>query len=227
VVLALAGHGSAATRLRSSEPVSIDIEVMAELTRVVPVEPAPARALVPPSAKPHSHSHSYPVSAAHDVRPHDPSQPHAPLALAPPTAPKFALALPVASTKEPARLALDPRAASSGRASLSALAESGAGTDQGEVRNEAAVDAPARLVSGGAPPYPRAASEAAIEADVALEIIVDASGHVRSARALQHVGYGLEEAALRALRGYRFRPAVFSGRPSAVRMKWTMQFRLQ
>ena len=82
-------------------------------------------------------------------------------------------------------------------------------------------------MSGGAPPYPRAAAAAAIEADVPLEIIVDASGHVRSARALQRVGFGLEEAAVRALRGYHFRPAVLAGRPSAVRMKWTMQFRLQ
>ena len=47
------------------------------------------------------------------------------------------------------------------------------------------------------------------------------------ARALTHVGYGLDEAALRAIRAYRFSPARRAGRPVPVRMRWSVQFRLR
>jgi len=48
---------------------------------------------------------------------------------------------------------------------------------------------------------------------------------VVSARALQHAGYGFDEAAMAALRTYRFAPAKRNGRAVAVRMKWTVDFR--
>jgi protein TonB len=107
---------------------------------------------------------------------------------------------------------------------------SGAGAMDGpESRavDERAVDIAARLVPGGAPAYPPAALEAEIEADVPLEIVVDARGQVISARGLTHAGYGLDEAALRAIRGYRFIPARRGGQAVAVRMRWTVQFRLR
>jgi hypothetical protein len=52
-------------------------------------------------------------------------------------------------------------------------------------------------------------------------------GVVVSARALGRVGYGLEEAAVRSIRGYRFEPARRTGHPVAVRMRWTMRFELR
>jgi len=104
-------------------------------------------------------------------------------------------------------------------------APSGGGAD--EPVPESGVDAPARLLAGPIPPYPPAASEAAIEADVPLEIVVDTAGQVVRARALKHVGYGLDGAAERGVRAYRFTPAVRHGQATAVRMKWTIAFRLQ
>jgi protein TonB len=89
------------------------------------------------------------------------------------------------------------------------------------------VEAPAKLASGAAPRYTAAAEAAGIEAEVPLEIVIDARGSVESARALSHVGYGLDEAALAAVRGYRFSPARRAGEPVPVRMRWVMRFQLR
>jgi protein TonB len=88
------------------------------------------------------------------------------------------------------------------------------------------VSTPARLVSRAPLAYPPAARAAQIETDVRVEIIVDAAGRVVSARPLTDTGYGLDDAAVRAVRGYRFSPATKDGRAVAVRMRWTVQFRL-
>jgi TonB family protein len=85
----------------------------------------------------------------------------------------------------------------------------------------------ARLARGAAPTYPTLARQEGIEADVPMELVVSARGAVESARVLGHVGFGLDEAALGAIRGYAFTPAIKDGRPTRVRMRWTMQFRLR
>lgn len=92
---------------------------------------------------------------------------------------------------------------------------------------EASVDLPAKLIAGGTPSYTHEAEAAGIEADVPLEIVVDSAGSVISARALSHVGYGLDEAALRSVRAYRFSPARRGGQALAVRMRWLMRFQLR
>jgi protein TonB len=89
------------------------------------------------------------------------------------------------------------------------------------------VDVPARLLTTGPLVYPPAARQAEIETDLPLEIVVDGAGRVVSARAVGHAGYGLDEAALRGIRDYRFTPALRAGRPVPVRMRWTVQFRLR
>jgi TonB family protein len=92
--------------------------------------------------------------------------------------------------------------------------------------SEADVDMLARLLSSPALNYPAQAREAEIETAVPLELIVDEHGHVVSARALSAVGYGLDAAALRAVRDYRFSPALRAGMPVRVRMRWNVVFRL-
>ena len=87
-------------------------------------------------------------------------------------------------------------------------------------------DVPARLRAGNAPVYTAAALSAGVEANVVLEIVVDGSGVVTSARGLEHVGYGLDEVALRSVRAYRFVPALRGGTPVSVRMRWVMRFQL-
>ncbi|MGO9836021.1 MAG: energy transducer TonB [Polyangiaceae bacterium] len=92
---------------------------------------------------------------------------------------------------------------------------------------EASVDGRAQLVAGVSPAYSDAARADGIEGDVRLELVVGVSGAVESARVVLGIGHGLDEAALRAVRQYRFAPALKAGYPVRVRMVWSMQFRLR
>jgi protein TonB len=86
---------------------------------------------------------------------------------------------------------------------------------------------PARLRSSSSVEYPEAARSARVEADIPVEIVVDTSGAVISARALSSRGFGLERASVEAVRGYRFSPARRGGVPVRVRMRSTVSFRLR
>jgi TonB family protein len=111
----------------------------------------------------------------------------------------------------------------------SVVAESSAHADASDVETvaEDAADARPSLVSGDAPFYPAAAEAAGVEVDVPVAILIGVDGSVEEAHARGHVGYGLEEAATRAVRSYRFTRASRRGRPVRVRMTWTVLFRLQ
>ena len=122
--------------------------------------------------------------------------------------PTFVMALPVGSS---------PHAGPAGEKSGGTL----------EVIDERAVSRRAAVAYGPVPVYPRAARAAQVETDVPVEIIVNEAGSVIDARVMSHLGYGLEEATLDAIRQYRFTPAQRDGHPVAVRMIWTMQYRLQ
>ena len=103
---------------------------------------------------------------------------------------------------------------------------SGAGPT-GDTVGESDVSSPARLLAASPLVYPPAARQAELEVDFPVEIVVDVDGRVVAARAITRAGYGLDEAALRAIRAYRFSPAMRAGRPVRVRMRWTVQFRLR
>ena len=111
-------------------------------------------------------------------------------------------------------------------------AVSAAGTPRVEVKvddtpvPEQGVSTPARLAHGGAPPYPFGARSDHVEGDVVLELVVSTAGAVDSVRAVRGPGHGLDEAAVAAMRDYRFSPAQKDGHAVRVRMHWTMQFRL-
>jgi len=103
----------------------------------------------------------------------------------------------------------------------------GSGAVAGDAFGEGDVNVPARLLAPSPLVYPAAARAAAIELDFPVEIVVDPNGRVLTARALRHAGYGLDEAALRAIRDYRFSPALRAGHAVPVRMRWIVQFRLR
>jgi protein TonB len=108
-----------------------------------------------------------------------------------------------------------------------ALAKSTAdGEDDTETYAETGVSSRARLLVGTPPEYPPAARAAAVEAALPMEIVVDPRGNVVDARLLRRAGYGLDEAALRAVRAYRFIPAQRAGRGVSVRIRWVVDFRL-
>ena len=96
-----------------------------------------------------------------------------------------------------------------------------------EVVDEKGVSTRAQVAYGPLPVYPREARAAEIETDVPVEIVVDPTGSVVDARLERSVGYGIDEATLRAIKKYRFKPALKDGRAVAVRMQWTMQYRLE
>lgn len=178
------------------------------------------------------HHHDYAVPPDHDATPHDPSLRHV-LPLTSALAAVPAVAAPaVLEASAPAAPRFSMTVGVSPRAPLGASVENGtgdaaaSGTPTQPVA-EASVDMPAKLLAGGVPSYTREAEVAGIEVDLPLEIVVDAAGAVIGARALTRVGYGLDEAALRSVRGYRFSPAQRGGRALAVRMRWLMRFQLR
>jgi protein TonB len=134
----------------------------------------------------------------------------------------------VASSDAPARFVMSfgSGAATYGSVS-SAAAGGGRAMDPTETFAESGVSTKARLRKGPPAEYPADARADGVEGDVALEIVVNASGSVASARTLGHVGHGMDEAALAAVRTYVFSPAVREGRNVRVRMRWVVQFRLQ
>jgi protein TonB len=99
---------------------------------------------------------------------------------------------------------------------------------QEEVVRDEDVSVRAHQVGGALPTYPAEALAQGVElsAPIAFEIVVDTSGRVTATRELRHVGYGFDEAAEAALRNYRFSPAQRGGHAVAVRMRWTVDFRL-
>jgi len=220
---------------RASSDETVGVEVLTEVSSLpdTPV-PEPTVAATPRSATWPAHTHPYPVPAGHDATPHDPELVHLPVALphapsavdAPQAAPRATIA-----DGDPPLFTMASGAGAEGVHGVVSPSGTGTGTtsshDDETVFPAQSVDAPARLASGPAPAYPDAARSDGVEGDVHLELVVDPSGTVEQARVTRGVGHGLDEAALRAARQFRFAPATRAGRPVHVRMAWSVQFRLR
>lgn len=89
-----------------------------------------------------------------------------------------------------------------------------------------AIRAP-RVIHRVDPSYPPDARAARVQGIVIVEVIVDETGMVREAHVLKGLPYGLEQAALDAVRQWRFEPATKDGQPVAVAMNLTINFRLE
>jgi protein TonB len=74
--------------------------------------------------------------------------------------------------------------------------------------------------------YPEAARREGLEGDVKLELLVGEGGEVTEVRVLQPAGHGFDEVAPAAARRIVFEPAQRGGRAVAVRIQWTLKFRL-
>lgn len=90
-------------------------------------------------------------------------------------------------------------------------------------------DRPIQLVSGSGPVYPSAAKAEGIEGTVVVRYGISADGRVVNARVESASPEGLfEEAALDAVRTWRYNPAIRDGRPVAVdNVLSTVRFQLQ
>ena len=61
---------------------------------------------------------------------------------------------------------------------------------------------------------------------VGIQLIVDAQGNPQDVRVVHHLGMGLDQKAIDAVRQYRFRPAMYQGHPVAVQLVIDVDFRL-
>jgi len=75
-------------------------------------------------------------------------------------------------------------------------------------------------------PYPEEAKKSGIEGTVRLKITVDLSGAVTDATVISGPGYGLNEAALDAVRRFRFRPAMKNGEAVGTTLVYNYTFEL-
>jgi periplasmic protein TonB len=96
---------------------------------------------------------------------------------------------------------------------------------QPPMRLHAGITAPRKIVDV-APVYPSIAQAARKEGVVILETVIDAHGTVQSVRVLRSVPL-LDDAAVTAVRQWRFTPALLNGEPVPVVMTVTVNFKLQ
>lgn len=177
------------------------------------VAAAPPRRAIP-------HEHPF-VVPGHEARAHDPAARHG-------------AAEPAAASELPAMPSFTlpnggSMTAGSTRVAPAASSVAGAhdGSASGEIHGAGDVDVPAKVIAAVTAVYPEHARETGLEVDVVLDIIVDDSGRVAHARTVQSGDREVDDAALAAIRQYRFSPAQRRGRPVRVRMTWTVQFRLR
>lgn len=76
-------------------------------------------------------------------------------------------------------------------------------------------------------PYPEEAKKAGVQGAVVMDILVDAEGKVRQAVLISGPGYGLNEAALAAVKGFEFKPARVQDRAVAVKIRYAYRFVLE
>jgi protein TonB len=104
--------------------------------------------------------------------------------------------------------------------------EAGTGGSDAPLRVAGNVKAPV-LVLKVVPLYTEAARIARIRGIVIIEAVIDREGNVTDARILRALPMGLDQAALQAIRQWRFRPGTLNGKPVPVIYNVTVNFELQ
>ena len=104
-------------------------------------------------------------------------------------------------------------------------AGSGGGYGGGLMSVGGGVSAPAVIYSVQ-PEFTPEARQANFQGTVGLQLIVDAQGNPQSVRVTRHLGKGLDEKAVEAVRQYKFRPAMYQGHPVAVQIVVDVEFHL-
>jgi TonB family protein len=84
----------------------------------------------------------------------------------------------------------------------------------------------AHMLSSVSPVYPMLAKSQHVEGDVRIDALVDANGHVSGMKVVSGPTL-LHQAAMDALRQWKYQPAVLDGKPVPMHLTVTIQFRLQ
>ena len=64
------------------------------------------------------------------------------------------------------------------------------------------------------------------QGSVSIRLIVDSQGNPQNVQLVRHLGMGLDEKAIEAVRQYRFKPAMYQGHPVSVQIVIEMNFHL-
>lgn len=86
------------------------------------------------------------------------------------------------------------------------------------------VTEPPSVVSEVKPTYPEAARKEGLETQVLLQVAIGADGQVTRARVLQAAGHGFDEAALEAIKRFRFKPARLGDEAVATEITYKVTF---
>jgi protein TonB len=84
----------------------------------------------------------------------------------------------------------------------------------------------AQLLSRVAPTYPQLAKNQHISGDVRIDALIDANGHVTTMKVISGPTL-LHQAAMDALKQWKYQPASLDGKPVPMHLTVTLQFRLQ
>lgn len=188
--------------------------------------PEPIEAAMPPATPPQAVQSTLPpprpmkpVQAA-PAAPPAPKQAHAAIKPTPPAAPTKRMDSPPAESAEPAPAAVAPDTQTMPPTQQASVDRSGAmpvtvpniAPRAGEGADSGAHSSAAALVANPAPAYPPVARRRGLEGKVVLRVAVTAAGATADIAVLSSSGHAmLDDAAARAVRAWRFRPAQRSG----------------
>lgn len=83
------------------------------------------------------------------------------------------------------------------------------------------------LLSDVKVPYPPEAKKNNVEGPVVMDLVIDQNGKVKAVELIRGPGSGLNEAALEAVKSFRFRPAKVGDQTVAVKIRYTYRFVLE
>jgi protein TonB len=86
---------------------------------------------------------------------------------------------------------------------------------------------PAKVIYRFKPKYTPEAEAEEIEGKVILRITIDTRGRVTAVKLIKGLGYGLDEAAIKAARQWKFKPETVDGKPVQVQKRQTITFTLE
>lgn len=98
--------------------------------------------------------------------------------------------------------------------------------DEGPIRVGGQLKEP-RKIKYVEPVYPEIARRARVGGPVILEVVVDKEGNPKSIKVLRGLSMGLTEAAVDAVKQWKWEPSTLNGRPVEVIVVVTVNFRLQ
>jgi TonB family protein len=102
---------------------------------------------------------------------------------------------------------------------------SGGGYGGGLMSVGGGVSAP-QVIHSVQPEFTDDARRANYQGNVSVQLIVDSEGNPQNVRLVNHLGMGLDEKAVEAVKQYRFRPAMYQGHPVSVQILIDVDFHL-